>query len=646
MASFEVVIDAVDNASPQLKKLSDGLVEAAKRAGEFAKDITNSTSQADKAISELPAKAKTATATIESAQTAVKQLLAQFAAIGSAAGITAFFRSAAMSALEEETALKRLEFAVNSIGGSFEREKDKILAFAREQQSLTRFSDEQTYQVLGRLVRITGDLEQAMLATKLAFGMAAASGSDLNHVIELLGPVLNGDATRLRALRNEFGSFIGDANSAQEVLASLSEHFLNTASKETTFGVELSKLKNKLNDFKEVIGAGIIPGFKYFLEAVVKGAQFLEILGTALAELSAKALVYVQSLGAQALAIVKLNFDRIAEIKQNTAAQIEAIDKESLEKYAELHKRYTREVESSVIKQNELKARVTRKSIEDAQKEADEKRKAIQDAHYKLMSLEAERLETEGRNLESRLIIIELEKEARIRQFEELRSKGLITENELLNAKLNASEIALSAIRKAREEADLEFKMLQETSQAVSNAFASNFSNAIADMMLNGKKFEDAWKEVMNSVLRTAIETFTKIAIERAMAESAAAGVSSLAPIGILAGFTSIMAPIGKGLGKIFGFQEGGIVKEPVLATVGEKGPEAVIPLNKLNDFNKEIKLNLNQNITLNVTGLNDETAKLIMKKISEITRAGTMEGVELVKSITSKQARLSRESL
>jgi outer membrane lipoprotein SlyB len=42
-------------------------------------------------------------------------------------------------------------------------------------------------------------------------------------------------------------------------------------------------------------------------------------------------------------------------------------------------------------------------------------------------------------------------------------------------------------------------------------------------------------------------------------------------------------AAIGAGIGKVAaaapGLQEGGIVKSPTMATVGERGPEAVVPL-------------------------------------------------------------------
>ena len=43
-----------------------------------------------------------------------------------------------------------------------------------------------------------------------------------------------------------------------------------------------------------------------------------------------------------------------------------------------------------------------------------------------------------------------------------------------------------------------------------------------------------------------------------------------------------ILGTIGGAIGGVVGLQAGGIVTRPTLATIGERGPEAVIPLNRL----------------------------------------------------------------
>jgi hypothetical protein len=51
----------------------------------------------------------------------------------------------------------------------------------------------------------------------------------------------------------------------------------------------------------------------------------------------------------------------------------------------------------------------------------------------------------------------------------------------------------------------------------------------------------------------------------------------------------------GKGLFGLLGLQEGGIVKKPTVAVIGEKGPEAVIPLSKAQNFGLgSVNVNIN----------------------------------------------------
>ena len=57
----------------------------------------------------------------------------------------------------------------------------------------------------------------------------------------------------------------------------------------------------------------------------------------------------------------------------------------------------------------------------------------------------------------------------------------------------------------------------------------------------------------------------------------------ALAIIGGIAGGFGIN--IGSAIGELFGFADGGIVTQPQMGLVGEAGPEAIIPLNKLNDY-------------------------------------------------------------
>ncbi|OGS32985.1 MAG: hypothetical protein A2218_10385 [Elusimicrobia bacterium RIFOXYA2_FULL_53_38] len=651
MPGFEIIFEAIDQASPAIQRLSQQLLDAAQRSDKFAGIIEKTTVRADQALSKLPPQVNATAQSMTAVQSAAGQLLNQLAGFATVAGITAFFKSTADAALTEEGALRRLQFAVEATGGSFGREKERIIAFAQEQQTLTRFSDTDTYEALGKLTRITGDTGQAIQATKLAFGLASASGKDFTSVIELLGPLLNGDSTRMRALKNEFGAFIGDANTAQEVVDALSKKFLGAAEQESGFARQLASSRNRLDDFKEVVGGGVLPVFNFLLAALLKGAQFFEVLGTVIANWGAKATVIFEQTARGWGAIFKGHFDQLPDIVNDANVKMAAIEEASSEQAAEVQRRYSNERKGLIAQESELKTRVTQKSIEESQKEADEKKRQALDANDKLTQLEAERLDSEGRNLESRLLLIEQERTQRLQMFEDLRTKGLITEEELMAARLNASSIAIAESQKARDAINSDLIVVRDTQKAVADSFASSFSSAVADMILEGKSFEDAWKAVMNTVLRTAIETFTRIAIERSMAEStsssAAASGGGMGGGLLAAGFMAVAPSISKGLKKIFGFAEGAIVNEPTLATIAEKGPEAVIPLDKLGRFGGgDISVSVTQNNTITASGMGDEQVRQLMRRMAEITRSGAAEGAELVKSITTRQGRLSRDAV
>lgn len=641
MAGFEIVFEAVDQASPTIQRLSQQLLEAAQRSDRFAGQVAGATARADRAFSALPPKVNATAQSMAALQSAAGQLVNQLAGFATAAGIAAFFKSAGEEALSEEEALRKLAFAVDATGGSFERQKEQIVAFAQEQQALTRFSDTQTFEAMGRLVRVTGDVGQAMQATRLAFGLASASGKDLNGILDLLGPILNGDASRLRALKNDFGAFIGDADSAQEVIAALSKRFLGAAESESGFAAQLSSLRNRLDDFKETVGAGVLPVFRFFLEAVLKGAQAFEVLGVVIANFAAQAVAHLEGLGAKTAAVLTGHFERLPEISRQTAAKLEAIEEGSASQAAEIQKRYSRERQDLVVQEGELKARVTQKSIEDARREAEEKARKSQEAHDTLTRLEAERLELEGQGLESRLLLIDQEREQRVRAYEDMRDKGLITEDELLQARLAAWEIAALKSTEASAQFNEDMKAIEEGAKAVASSVASNFASAVADVILEGKNMQEAMDAVFKSVLRTAIETFTRIAIEAAIARSASAGV--LGPVGGALLFGAIAAPSLKGF-KLFA--EGGVVRKPTLGLVGEAGPEAVVPLDRLGGLGGGANVTVSQTNHITVAGIEDEQLRVLMRRIAEATRSGAAEGAELVKSILARQGRLSKEAV
>ncbi len=61
---------------------------------------------------------------------------------------------------------------------------------------------------------------------------------------------------------------------------------------------------------------------------------------------------------------------------------------------------------------------------------------------------------------------------------------------------------------------------------------------------------------------------------------------------------------------------EGGIVTRPTAALIGEAGPEAVIPLNKLSSFSPNVTVNANLSSGIDVTLLANRLAKVYANEL------------------------------
>jgi ABC-type transporter Mla subunit MlaD len=643
MPGFQIQFEAVDEASPTIQKLSQMMLDAAQKGDKFASDLYNSSERINTSLKKISPVAKETSDSFSTLKQAGSDLTSQLLGIASIGGLTVFFKQSAEQALQQEEALRRLGFAVDAAGGSFASSKGQIMAFAEEQQNATQFSQTQTLEAMGRLVRVTGDVGQAMQATRLVFGLASASGRDFNSIMDMLAPILQGDSSRIRALQSDFGSFIGNASNAQEVIDNLSKKFLGAAEKQDGFGKELSSLKNRLDDFKQTVGAGVLPAFQLFLEAVLKGAEYFEKFGVVIANWAAHAMLNVKDLAEFMKEVFTLNFSGTEARHKQFAAQYQAIEEESQKQAAEIQKRYSGERVQSEQEEARLKAGVRRKTQEELEREAEERKKLEEDAHDFINKLDAELLKDQKKNLDSKLKLIENEKEDRIQKLEEYHQKGILTEEQLRAATVETAEIAKLKSKETREELDKDFQAEKEGAKKVGEAFASNIGSALADVIVEGKSMQEAFDAAFKQILKTAIETFTRIAIESAVLRGSTDGIGMLGGLIAVGGFAS-------GAFKGVHLAEGGIVRKPTIAQIGEGGPEAVIPLDKLGSAAGpsigDVRVSVTQNNTISIQGVDDDQVREVMRRIAQATRNGAAEGAELVKSILAKESRFTKEAV
>lgn len=622
---FQIVFEALDEASPTIQQLSQQLTETAANSNAFASQVADGAGKVGQAFGSLPAGVEKAASSMSSAQEAAKELLGQLAGVASVAEVVEFFKSSAEAAIEEEGAMTRLAFAVNSTGGSFAAQKSKITEFAEEQASMTRFSETQTLDVMSRLVRVTGDVGQAMTATKVAMGMAATSGLDLNTTVGMLAPLLEGNTNRLSILQKQFGAYVGDTKDAQTILNNLSKAFLNAAENQNDAGTSIAKLKNQLQEFQAQVGEGVIPGIQLFLSGLVRTAEAAEIVSTEIAKFAVEAMVRFQELGNIISDVWNKAWGKIAQDTQSANEQIAAIQQSAEESELAIVQRYSTERVKVAQGEAQLKAKVITQA---AQETATVDVAAQQKAQDALIKLQEDLLKAHGQFTAARMVQIQLEHDRQLQSFQDMHDKGLITDQQLATARQELSEKMQAEMAQESEAAKAQTKIMQQAYTTMTDGMQNAMSSAISDMILKGESFDQAMKVVFNDLMQTAVKTFAEIAVRSAMMQAGLAAAT---------GGAGAALPVG-----LPGLAAGGVVTQPTAAIVGESGPEAVIPLSDLQTANAQpsVQVNVTQNNTIQLAGVSDSQIQDMMRQMAQVTRSGAAAGAELVKSITTLQSK------
>lgn len=110
------------------------------------------------------------------------------------------------------------------------------------------------------------------------------------------------------------------------------------------------------------------------------------------------------------------------------------------------------------------------------------------------------------------------------------------------------------------------------------NDFASASEKSLTRFfsgVLSGKI--DSAKDLFSDLKNHAINMVRGAAAEMASTQFIKPAVGALQDLGL-----NLLGDLGKGLLKVFGFAEGGLVKKPTLGVIGEAGPELVVPLAKI----------------------------------------------------------------
>lgn len=196
--------------------------------------------------------AKKADDAIDAIGNTAKSVGKALAALGAGAALGAFFKSAVEEAAAAEESIGGLQQAVENAGDSFQRFSPDVEAVVGKLTRLTKYTDDDLYRALTRMIGLTGDSKTSLANLGLVVDLAAFKHIGLEESATTVAKAMNGNVTAF----NKLGVAGKDAG---VVIENARASFGGFATKEgATFGGTLARLSNNWGEFQEAVGRAII----------------------------------------------------------------------------------------------------------------------------------------------------------------------------------------------------------------------------------------------------------------------------------------------------------------------------------------------------------------------------------------------------
>lgn len=346
--------------------MADNLVELHLRVN----TETGAIDQLSQKLNEAAGQADKTGQSFKGAGEGASQLLRELGLIATAAGVLEFFKSSVTEAEHENEALRRLGNALEMNGISWKQNADQVEAWGSSIQQTTRFSDTEAFEALEKLTRVTGDLSQAQQASQVAMGLSVASGKELGETTQLITMLLNGNERAIKQVRNEYGSFVGNARTTQEVLDSLNKQFAHTAQQEESFTKTTAQLHSAFSDFQETIGRAFIPALSSVIKFITGAIQHIEGMGVVLASNAAIVIEACQGIAKAVNAAFKFDVAGVQSAFREMTTQITAIGNETVEELSAMEHKKTAAVAANMETQVRLHSRKSETVIKAEEEQA------------------------------------------------------------------------------------------------------------------------------------------------------------------------------------------------------------------------------------------------------------------------------------
>ena len=186
------------------------------------------------------------------------------------AGVMAMVRSSTKNWADQETALVKLDFAINQFAGSNQKLKKEIVDLSTEMQSLVGIGDEQVQNLamLGLSYGIQAD--KILEATEASIYLSKVTGTDVDTIMRGFAQTMEGTVGILGRYIPEVRSLSEEQLKAGEAIDLINEKFegLDETLSQTTES-SLARMKASIGDLGEIMGEKLAPIVKRVSDFVV-----------------------------------------------------------------------------------------------------------------------------------------------------------------------------------------------------------------------------------------------------------------------------------------------------------------------------------------------------------------------------------------
>ena len=196
--------------------------------------------------------------------------------IAAAAGLALFTKRSIEAALAQERLDKQLQLSLRSLDEEFRF--PEVKGFLDSLERATNITGEQLVPAFRKLVSQTGDLQSAQFLLSTALDTSAATGADLNSVLDAINKAAVGNYKSIVSLGIGFTTAEAKAAGFTKIIQSL-DKYQGAAEKQTeTFSGELKSFQISAGKATETLGLGFLTAGGY-----ITGAQGkLDVFGATL----------------------------------------------------------------------------------------------------------------------------------------------------------------------------------------------------------------------------------------------------------------------------------------------------------------------------------------------------------------------------